>query len=307
MNKELLKSIEQIIQKGSILQNESMKNHTTFKVGGNADIFITPGDIKEAEELLRLLCVFKEPFNLIGNGSNLLVSDDGIRGICVCISKGCDEIRCEGKEIYAEAGALLSKVAKAAYDNSLTGFEFASGIPGSAGGAVVMNAGAYGGEMSQVISEVLLFDKTNCKTVSLSGDEMDFSYRHSIVKDYPYIVLGMKIILKEGNAQEIKAVMDDLNGRRRSKQPLEYPSAGSTFKRPEGYFAGKLIEDCGLKGFSVGGAEVSTKHSGFVINKGNATADDIINLIKSVRKKVLDEFGVILEPEVCMIGNGLEL
>lgn len=307
MKEELLKSIEQIIHTGSIVADEPMKDHTTFRVGGNADLFVTPGNIKEAEELLRLLCMYKEPFYLVGNGSNLLVSDDGIRGICICLTKGCDEIVIKGRQITAQAGALLSLVAKSAYDHSLTGLEFASGIPGSIGGAVVMNAGAYGGEMSQVINEVTLFDKEKGEVVILSKEEMNFSYRHSIVKDYPYIVLGVSINLKEGNANEIKAVMDDLNGRRRDKQPLEYPSAGSTFKRPEGYFAGKLIEDAGLKGFAIGGAEVSSKHSGFVINKDNASAEDVISLIRYVRKKVSDDFGVVLEPEVCMVGKGLEL
>jgi len=306
MTEELLNLLRQTIVTGQIKYDESMKNHTTFRVGGNADIFVVPGSIKEAEDLLRLLCVHKEPFSLIGNGSNLLVSDKGIRGVVVCFSKGCDEVSCNGNTIYAEAGARLSSVARAALDNSLKGAEFASGIPGSLGGAVVMNAGAYGGEMCQIISEVTLFDLNKAELIKVNNTGMDFSYRHSIVKDYPYVVLSASMKLEKGDAALIKDEMDSLNEKRREKQPLEYPSAGSTFKRPEGYFAGKLIEDAGLKGYSVGGAQVSEKHSGFVINKGEASAEDILNLIKDVKDKVYKEFGVELEPEVCMMGEDLE-
>ena len=307
MKEELLTLLKQTIKTGRIEYEEPMNNHTTFRVGGKADVFVVPGSIKEAEDLLRLLCVYNEPFTLIGNGSNVLVSDEGIRGVVVCFSKGCDEVKCEGNGISAQSGAMLSIVSNTALNNSLTGLEFASGIPGSVGGAIVMNAGAYGGEMCQVVDEVTLFDLKKCEVMTLSNEEMKFSYRHSVVKEYPYVVLSVKFKLDKGEKDEIKSVMEDLNGRRREKQPLEYPSAGSTFKRPEGYFAGKLIEDSGLKGFSIGGAQVSEKHCGFVINKDNAKAEDIINLIKYIQEKVYKENNVILEPEVCMIGEGMEL
>lgn len=302
MNQKLKELINETIKDGCVLNNEPMSRHTTFKIGGCADVFITPGNIKEAEDLLRLLCAYKEPFVIIGNGSNILVSDSGIRGVVINISKGMDEIVVKDNIITAGAGALLSLVSKYAFNNSLTGLEFASGIPGSLGGALFMNAGAYGGEMKDVVKTVTLFDKQKSEIVSLSGDEMNFGYRHSIAKEKPYVILSAQLELKKGEETEIKAMMDDLNGRRREKQPLEYPSAGSTFKRPEGYFAGRLIEDAGLKGVSVGDAQVSVKHCGFVINKGNATSEDVTNLIELVREKVSDTFGVMLEPEVIMMG-----
>ncbi len=282
-----------------------MRAHTTMKVGGCADVFVTPRTIGEATEIVRLLLSRKEVFTVIGNGSNLIVTDKGYRGCIVCM--GCDEITVEGTKITAQAGAMLAKVAKTAYDNGLTGLEFASGIPGSVGGAVVMNAGAYGGQMEDVITEVTLFDHESGSVVTLPCDKMGFGYRTSIVKTGRYTVLGAVMELKEGDRSKIKETMDDLAARRREKQPLEYPSAGSTFKRPEGYFAGKLIEDAGLKGYSTGGAQVSEKHCGFVVNKGNATATDVLGLIRDVRKKVFESSSVMLEPEVVILGEDIGL
>jgi len=307
MNNILLDEIYKITNRENVLIDEPMSKHTTFKVGGKADFFIIPNSEKEAADIVRLLLTNEEAFYVIGNGSNLLVSDEGFRGIIVCLSKGMDEIKVSGNEIKAGAGAMLSKVSSVACENSLAGMEFASGIPGSVGGAITMNAGAYGGEMKDIVREVTLFDKENQELVTFSKDEMDFAYRYSIVKSNRYIVMSVIFALKEGNRDAIRNEMNDLNGRRREKQPLEYPSAGSTFKRPEGFFAGKLIEDSGLKGYRVGGAQVSVKHSGFVINYENATAKDIITLIRNVRQIVNEKYNVMLEPEVCMLGEGLEI
>lgn len=297
----------EITNKENVLVNEDMCRHTTFKTGGPADIFVTPKGKKEAASIVRLLLTEKIPYTVIGNGSNLLVSDKGYRGCIVCLSKGMDDILINGNEIYAGAGALLSKVCYEAYENSLSGLVFASGIPGSVGGAIYMNAGAYGGEMKDVVKEVELFDARTGEMLTLCGEDMGFSYRTSIVKNSSYIVLGAGFRLTCGDKSIIKQEMDDLSKKRREKQPLEFPSAGSTFKRPEGYFAGKLIEDSGLRGYRVGGASVSDKHCGFVVNDNNATTEDIITLIRNVRETVYDKFKVMLEPEVCMVGEGLSL
>ncbi|MBO4267117.1 MAG: UDP-N-acetylmuramate dehydrogenase [Lachnospiraceae bacterium] len=283
-----------------------MNKHTTFKVGGQADVFVIPQSIEEAADIIRLLLSKNEPYTVIGNGSNILVSDRGYRGCIVCMDRGTDSITVKGTSIRAEAGAMLSKVANAAYENSLTGLEFASGIPGTVGGAMVMNAGAYGFEMKDVTVNVTLFDAVTGEVKTLPAADMEFGYRTSIVKKHPYTVLAAEFLLTAGNREEIKAQMDELAQKRRQKQPLEYPSAGSTFKRPEGFFAGKLIEDAGLKGYSVGGAAVSEKHCGFVINKGGATATDVIRLMNDVKDKVYEKFGVCLEPEVVMIGEEKE-
>ena len=303
MRDELIRQLKTITDPANVRMNEDMSAHTTFKVGGCADIFVTPQNLKEATEIVRLLLTHEYPYTVIGNGSNIIVTDKGYRGCIVCMGSGEDDITVSENVITAGAGAMLSKVARIAYDNSLTGLEFASGIPGSVGGAVVMNAGAYGGEIKDVVAFVTLFDAVEKKTVTMTADEMHFGYRTSIVKEHPYVVLEAKFELASGNQEEIKATMDDLAARRRDKQPLEYPSAGSTFKRPEGYFAAKLIEDAGLKGYSEGGAMVSEKHSGFVINTGNATATDVLNLIKTVRKKVYEKFNVMLETEVVILGE----
>lgn len=295
------------VTSSEILINEEMKNHTTFRVGGAADVFVTPCKAEEAADIVRLLLTEGAQYTVIGNGSNLLVSDKGYRGCIVCMAKGMDTITVNGPVITAGAGALLSKVAYTAYENSLTGLEFASGIPGSVGGAVVMNAGAYGGEMKMVITSVKVLDTVTGKITTLSNEEMKFSYRHSVVKDHPYVVLEAEFMLSSKDKKEIKQYMDELLIKRKEKQPLEYPSAGSTFKRPEGYFAGKLIEDSGLKGYGIGGAKVSDKHCGFVINESDATASDILNLIKEVRTRVYDKFNVMLEPEVVLLGEDMIL
>lgn len=303
MNTDIINQLGNITGPVNILTNENMNKHTTFKVGGAADVFVTPQSIEEAVNIIRLLLSKNEPYVVIGNGSNILVSDSGYRGCIVCMDKGTDAITVNGKSIRAEAGAMLSKAAYAAYENGLTGLEFASGIPGTVGGAMVMNAGAYGQEMKDVTVSVTLFDASSGEVLTVPACDMEFGYRTSIVKKHPYTVLAAEFELKAGNREEIKARMDELALARRQKQPLEYPSAGSTFKRPEGYFAGKLIEDAGLKGYTVGGAAVSEKHCGFVVNTGNATAAEVLQLMSDVRDRVNERFGVVLEPEVVMIGD----
>lgn len=285
----------------NIFADEPMKNHTSFKTGGNAAYFVTPESAEEVKKLVSLLVANGEKYLVIGNGSNLLVSDRGFDGTVICIGRKMSEISVNKDKITAGAGTLLSKIANEALKNSLAGFEFASGIPGSLGGAVMMNAGAYGGEMKDVIVSTDYIDKNGCaKTVS--GIEHCFGYRKSRFEDGE-VILSSVIQLKEGNYEEIRAAMNELNSKRRQKQPLEYPSAGSTFKRPKGYFAAKLIDDAGLRGFRLGGAMVSQKHCGFVINYDNASADDIYRLMNYVRKEVYDKFGVVLENEVRLIGE----
>lgn len=305
MIQNLLEEISQIIPKENILENESMDKHTTFRVGGPARLFIEINSIEELGKVVTLLENAKEDYYLVGNGSNLLVSDAGYSGVVLHLSKQFEgeAVKVADEDmLICSAGATLAMIASAAYNNSLTGFEFAAGIPGSLGGAVVMNAGAYGGEMKQVIEKVSLMDMSG-NVIEKSCEEMKFSYRHSILKEEKYIVLGATIRLTKGNKEEIKATMDDLASKRREKQPLNYPSAGSTFKRPEGYFAAKLIDDAGFRGFQCGGAQVSEKHCGFVINKENATADDIVKLMSEVQEKVYGQFGVELEPEVILLGD----
>lgn len=297
-----LEEIRGILQADSIRENEEMSAHTTFRLGGSADYLLTPQTEEEAEALLRLFYHHGVDYVLLGNGSNVLVSDAGIRGYVIALDQNFSDIRIEGNEIIASAGTLLVRIASEAYKSGLTGLEFASGIPGSLGGAVTMNAGAYGGEMKDVVKWVRLFDRSSGQVITKPGSEMEFGYRNSIVRSGRYVVLSAVLTLQEGDPSEIKAVMDELKEKRVSKQPLEYPSAGSTFKRPEGYFAGRLIEDSGLKGYSVGGAQVSEKHAGFVINKGDASAQDVYQLIEDVRRIVYEQQGVELEPEVCMIG-----
>lgn len=301
MTEKLVKEIAGIIDADRILLNEQMSKHTTFRVGGPADIFISIKTIKEAEKIIRLLCDFNTPFFIIGNGSNLLVKDEGFRGVIIEIGKDFSDISIEEDRIVASAGALLVKVANEAYKAGLSGLEFASGIPGCLGGGVFMNAGAYGGELKDVITSVKMLNIKTGEIVTKNCEEMKFSYRHSIAKEEPYLILEATLQLVKGDKEAIKQRMDELKEQRTTKQPLEYPSAGSTFKRPEGYFAGKLIQDAGLKGYTVGGAQVSTKHSGFVVNIGNATAADILTLISDVERIVYEKFEVKLEPEVCML------
>ena len=281
--------------------NEPMMKHTSFRAGGAAEWFAVPEQVEELKAVLAACKRADTPWYVIGNGSNLLVSDKGFPGVIISTAK-FDRLEINGTEITVGAGVMLSKLANTAYKAGLTGLEFAAGIPGTVGGACVMNAGAYGSEMKNVLKSVTVLTAEGY-VETLQAEELELGYRTSVIPKKGYLVLEAVVSLTEGNMEEIKAVMDDLAFRRKDKQPLEFPSAGSTFKRPEGYFAGKLIEDCGLKGFSVGGAQVSEKHAGFVINKGGATASDIYNLCKEVEKKVQAEFGVALEMEVKLLGN----
>lgn len=284
-----------------IKKNELMKNHTSFKIGGPADEFC---EAKSAEEIVRLIEYAREKgidCTVIGNGTNLLVGDKGIRGLVIKIARGFDAAEVNGEEITAQSGILLSRLAAEAYANSLAGLEFASGIPGTLGGGIYMNAGAYGGELKDVIKSVTYLENGNI--TEKTADELDFGYRSSSFTGTDAVILSAVLKLKKGSKDDIKEKTDDFRQRRTSKQPLNMPSAGSTFKRPEGYFAGKLIEDCGLKGYKIGGAQVSEKHSGFVINAGGATAADVLALIEHIQKTVKDKFGVEMKTEVKMLGD----
>ena len=295
------KELEKVLDKQQIFRDEPMSRHITFRVGGSADLLLTP-DINQIGEVLSILKTYKIPVTIIGNGSNLLVGDKGIRGAVVEIGRQMQDIHVEGNSITVGAGALLSRVAQEAYGCGLSGLEFAAGIPGSIGGAMVMNAGAYGGEMKDVVTFVkVLTDKG--EILELTNEEMDFSYRHSCITDKNYVVLEAGFVLQPKEKEQIAERMEKLKVQRVSKQPLEYPSAGSTFKRPEGYFAGKLIMDAGLAGYTVGGACVSKKHCGFVINKNHGTAKDVLAVIKHVQKVVKETYGVELETEVKMLGE----
>lgn len=278
-----------------------MKNHTSFKVGGPVDILVTPESFHQVVGVIKLCEENNIPYYIIGNGTNLLVKDGGIRGVVIKLCK-LDDIRVDGETIIAQSGAQLKDVSDAAAENSLTGFEFACGIPGSIGGAAAMNAGAYNGEISNVIESARIINNSG-DIIVINKEELELGYRMSSILKNGYTVLEVTFKLNKGDQEKIIDRINDLNRRRSEKQPLEYPSAGSTFKRPEGYFAAKLIEDTGLKGISVGDAEVSTKHSGFIINKGNATAADILDLIKLVQQRVKSKFDVDLYTEVRIIGE----
>lgn len=302
MNQEIIKCFNDLLGEEKVRISEPMNRHTTFRIGGPADYFLLPSTAEEVKKILEI-CKEKElPYFILGNGSNLLVSDEGYCGVIIQLYRNYGGITVEGTNIRAGAGALLSQIASAAKNASLTGFEFAGGIPGTLGGAVVMNAGAYGGEMKDVLKEVTVMTEQG-EIMTIPAEKLEMGYRTSLVKKAGYLVLEAVISLKAGDVEKIKAIMKDLTEKRVSKQPLEYPSAGSTFKRPEGYFAGKLIMDAGLRGYQVGGAQVSEKHCGFVINKGDATAADICQLMRDVSDKVQAQFGVVLEPEVKMIGE----
>lgn len=281
---------------------EPMSKHTTFRIGGPADFYLCPHSTKEVQQTVQICKEENLPYFILGNGSNLLVSDKGYRGAIIQLWKNFSDISVKDCCITAKAGALLSKVAAEALEEGLTGMEFASGIPGTIGGAVFMNAGAYGGEMKDIIKEVKVLDDQGEIRV-LSNEEMKLGYRTSIVKEKGYTVLSAVLQLKKAEVSVIRETMEDLKNRRTSKQPLDMSSAGSTFKRPEGYFAGKLIMDSGLRGFSVGGAQVSEKHCGFVVNKGGATAEDVTALIREVQRRVKEKFGVELETEVRFLGE----
>lgn len=282
--------------------DEPMSRHTSFKIGGPADIFIEPAGIEELKTAISFLRQRKIPCYIIGNGTNLLIGDKGIRGAVIKIGENFSRIEVEGEAIIAEAGVLLSVLSKTAARNTLTGLEFAGGIPGYVGGAMAMNAGAYGGEMKDIVEWVEALDE-NLELRRYRNEEMQFGYRKSIVEPRHLVVLRCKLKLKKGEHAQIDSTMADLAQRRKSKQPLNLPSAGSTFKRPEGYFAGKLIDDAGLRGCSVGGAQVSELHCGFVVNNAGATAKDVMDLIKHVQATVYNQFGVKLETEIKIIGE----
>ena len=318
MNQTFVKSVTEQLPQLGLLQDEPMKKHTTFRIGGPADYYAEP-DISRISKLIEIAKACDMPVTVIGNGSNLLVGDKGIRGLVIGIGKGLSEIEVteavaqqstaqdlteqdNGHIITAGAGAILAAVAAKAAEASLSGLEFASGIPGSVGGAVVMNAGAYGGEMKDVLESVTVLTGEG-KIIELGRNELELGYRTSVIAKKGYIVLGAVLKLERGDGEKIKTYMDELKEKRVTKQPLEYPSAGSTFKRPEGYFAGKLIEDAGLRGFQVGGAQVSEKHCGFVINRDHATAADIMELMRQVQIRVKENSGVDLEPEVKRLGD----
>ena len=292
----------ELLGRDHVLTDEPMKQHTTFKIGGPADYFLVPETGEEVGEIIKICRKTDTPYFILGNGSNLLVGDGGYRGAVIQVYRNMSAVTVEGTTITAQAGALLSAVAAAAKNASLTGFEFAGGIPGTVGGAAVMNAGAYGGEMKDVLVEVTVMDAEG-KIFAISAEKLELGYRTSVIKKAGYIVLEAKIRLKEGDQEAIRERMKELTIQRTTKQPLEYPSAGSTFKRPEGYFAGKLVMDSGLRGYQVGGARISEKHCGFVINASDATAKDVRTLMDNVRDIVYEKYGVTLEPEVKFLGE----
>lgn len=289
------------VSKEIVLEEELMSKHTTFRIGGPASLYITP-EQDQVADIVKLCRQFGVPFFIIGNGSNLLVSDQGIRGVVIEIGQNMKDIRLMGNQMIAQAGASLAAIARAAAQESLSGLEFASGIPGFLGGGLYMNAGAYGGELSQVVTKVHCLTPQG-EQISLTKEELDFGYRHSVFQDKKCIILSAELQLESGDKEQIVQTMKELNAQRMEKQPLEYPSAGSTFKRPLGHFAGKLIQDAGLAGYSVGDAEISKKHCGFVINKGKATANDVRQLMSEVSDIVREKFGVNLEAEVQMLGE----
>ncbi|MFV0344114.1 MAG: UDP-N-acetylmuramate dehydrogenase [Anaerocolumna sp.] len=302
MNEVFYQELKTVLNENQIRIEEPLAKHTTFKIGGPADFLVLPDHIEQIVNVVKLCIKEQIPYFVMGNGSNLLVSDSGFKGIIIKLDRDFAKVNISGNKVTAQAGILLSKLAAEVANQSFTGFEFASGIPGTLGGAVTMNAGAYGGEINQVITSATVLDaKGNVKT--LNKEELKLGYRTSIIQEDDLIVLESTFEFELGNKAEIQAYMDDLNERRRDKQPLEYPSAGSTFKRPEGYFAGKLIMDSGLRGYQVGEAQVSIKHCGFVINTGSATAKEVRTLIAEVIKVVEDKFGVVLEPEVKLLGE----
>ncbi len=302
MNQKVIEKFWNLLGKDRVLVDEPMKRHTTFRIGGPADFFLLPSTVDEVRGILEICREEELPYFILGNGSNLLVSDKGYRGVIIQLYRNFSNISVEGNEICASSGALLSQIAAAARNASLTGFEFAGGIPGTLGGAVFMNAGAYGGELKDVLKEAVVMTEQG-EILTLPVEKLEMGYRTSRIKKAGYLVLEARLVLEQGDMDKIRDITKDLTEKRVSKQPLEYPSAGSTFKRPEGYFAGKLIMDAGLRGYQVGDAQVSEKHCGFVINKGNATAADVLTLIENVREKVQEQFGVTLEPEVKFLGE----
>ena len=294
--------IRKLGEQVEILVAEPMKNHTTFRIGGPADALALPKTPEEVAEVVHFCHEHAQPYYVLGNGSNLLVSDEGYRGLVLQLYRNFNDIQVNGETITVQSGAMLAAVARTAYQTGLTGLEFASGIPGTIGGAVVMNAGAYGGVMTIVLKEVTVLTKEG-EVLVIPAKALELGYRTSVIPKNGWIVLGAVLQLKKGDQEQILARMEELKEQRITKQPLDLPSAGSTFKRPEGYFAGKLIMDAGLRGFTVGGAQVSEKHCGFVVNRGNATAADVWELICEVKRRVKEMTGVELEPEVKLLGD----
>ena len=302
MNQTVKEFLKEQVLPVDLLWNEPMEKHTTFRVGGAAEAFVQVRDKEQLQKLVSYFGKVSQEYFILGKGSNLLVSDQGYSGVVLDMSKYYTQVRIEGNRIYAQAGASLPQVAVMAAAHGLSGLEFAAGIPGTVGGAVVMNAGAYDGEMKQVVRRVTVLNREG-EEMELDNATMEFGYRTSIIKNRPFLVQEVMFELCPGDKEQIMKKGAEFNQRRKEKQPLEYPSAGSTFKRPEGYFAGKLIMDAGLRGYRIGGAQVSEKHCGFIINVGNATASDIQDLMDEVSEKVKKQFGVRLEPEVVRLGQ----
>ncbi len=295
--------LEKVIEKTKIRYNESMKKHTTIKIGGEAKCLVLPSSVDDIINVLKYAKQNNIKYYVIGNGSDIIVRDEGFDGLVIKISNKFDEVKVEGERIVASAGTSMPKLSQIAKQNSLTGMEFACGIPGTVGGGIRMNAGAYGSEMSNIVETITYLDD-NCNIVTMQNHEACFSYRHSIFMDNPsYVVLSATFKLKNGNIEEIEKIMLENSTARRTKQPLEYPNAGSTFKRPEGYFVGKLVSDAGLRGYTIGGAQVSKKHTGFIINIGNATCKDVEELISYIQKVVYEKFNVKLQTEIEFIGG----
>ena len=297
----VVEALQRYVPRDNIHLQEPMAGHTTFRIGGPADCFVQLEDEEQLRKVRRYLGLAGVPFFVLGNGSNLLVDDAGYRGVVLQIGQKMSDISVQGCHIIAKAGATLRQVAVAALEHGLAGFEFASGIPGTVGGGVVMNAGAYGGEMSQVVNQVRVVSKEG-ESMELDNDTMEFRYRGSVIRGSAFTVTEVTFRLEPGDREAIRAKMEELAARRREKQPLEYPSAGSTFKRPEGHFAGKLIMEAGFAGYRIGGAQVSEKHCGFVINTGDATARDVRALIEEIQARVKERFRVDLEPEIVFLG-----
>lgn len=298
----VIEALKKFVPEENIHIQETMAAHTTFRVGGPADCLVELENVEQLQKVQHYLSQVEMPYVVLGNGSNVLVSDEGYRGVVLQIGNRMSHIMVEGNCVMAQAGALLSQVARVAMEHGLTGMEFASGIPGTVGGGVVMNAGAYGGEMSQVVMKVKVVNSEG-ELLELGNETMEFGYRYSAIRNLPFVVTDVIFQLQQGEREAIKATMEELSVKRREKQPLEYPSAGSTFKRPEGYFAGELIMKAGLRGFQIGGARVSDKHCGFVINAGNATGEDIWRLIHEIQTRVKDAYRIDLEPEVVFLGK----
>ncbi|EGD49710.1 UDP-N-acetylenolpyruvoylglucosamine reductase [Ruminiclostridium papyrosolvens DSM 2782] len=301
-NEEFVQKLVYVAGKDGVSVNEPMANHTSFKIGGPADIMTYPGNSNQLVNIVKECVKSNIPYMVMGNGTNLLVSDKGIRGVVIKIYDNLAAFKVDNDTIELEAGMLVSKASKLALEYSLTGLEFAEGIPGTVGGAVTMNAGAYIGEMCMVVHQTEYMDGEG-NIITITGDEHCFSYRSSIIQKSKGIVLKTRLKLQKGDSVNIKEKMDEFNFKRRDKQPLEWPSAGSVFKRPQGYFVGKLIDDCGLRGYGIGGAQISDKHSGFIINRGGATCSDVLALIKHIQTTVDERFGVQLEPELRIIGD----